>query len=98
MFSKAFPKVVQGSNYPVWQEVRLTDDEETLEDKKCRWDNVRIMKESLKDAAKMIKDKDYEDYERFVAPIAMHLFMKRASHVVYWKETKAKEKFDKLFC
>ncbi len=29
-----------------------------------------------------------------VARIAIALFEKRASHVVFWKESKAKEKFD----
>ena len=29
--------------------------------------------------------------------IAVALFEKRASHVIFWKESKAKEKFDDLF-
>ena len=97
MFSKSFPRQIQGSNYPIWEEIRLTDAEEILEEKKCRYDNIRVMKECMTDASKMMKEKELEDYERFIPHVAMNLFMKRASHAVYWKETRAKEKFDKLF-
>lgn len=93
-FSKSFPKTVEGSSYPQWKEVFLTEGEEREEEKKCREKNIKIIKECIDDAKGIIKEKNLKDYQTDVVNIAISLFEKRASHSVYWKESRAKEKFD----
>jgi len=93
-FSKSFPKTVPGSSYPQWEEVFLTEEEEKEEEKKCREENIILMKECIDDAKKIILEKSMKDYQTDIINIAISLFEKRASHSVYWKESKAKEKFD----
>jgi len=95
-FSKAFPKYIKGSNYPRWEEVTISDDEESLEEQKCRVENISLMKECVEDAKKIIDEKDLKKYQTDLINIAISLFEKRASHAVHWKEKKAKEKFDSL--
>jgi len=41
--------------------------------------------------------KSLKDYQTDLIHIAISLFEKRASHSIYWKESKAKEKFDGMF-
>ncbi|MBL7056341.1 hypothetical protein ISS07_05490 [Candidatus Woesearchaeota archaeon] len=96
-FSKSFPKQVKGSSYPHWEEVSLTDAEEKLEEDKARVENINLMKECIDDAKSIVKDKELKDYQTDFMHVAIALFEKRASHAVYWKENKAKEKFDKMF-
>lgn len=96
-FSKTFPREVKGSNYPVWEEITLTKEEESVEDAKAREENIKLMKECLKDSEKIIKDERLKDFQTNAVSIAISLFEKRASHSVYWKEWKCKEKFDKIF-
>lgn len=93
-FSKSFPKTVPGSSYPQWEEVFLTEEEEKEEEKKCREENIKIMKECISDAKEVVTKKTLKDYQTDIVNIAISLFEKRASHSVYWKESKAKEKFD----
>ena len=93
-FSKSFAKTTDKSVYPKWIEVFLTEDEEREEERKCRQENIRLMKECLEDAKKIFSESKLKDYQTNVISIAVALFEKRASHVVYWKESKAKEKFD----
>ena len=96
-FSKSFPRTVEGSNYPRWEEVYLSESEEQEEDKKCREENIEMMKECLEDAKKIFVDSRLKDFQTNVISIAIALFEKRASHSVFWKESKAKEKFDELY-
>ena len=93
-FSKAFPKYVQGSNYPKWEEVYLTEEEETLVEQKARLENVKLFKDCLDDAMNIVETKKLKHYQTDLISIAIALFEKRSSHNVYWKENKAKEKFD----
>lgn len=93
-FSKNFPREVKGSNYPKWEEVVLTPDEESLEEQKCRKENIAIMQECITDAMKIMDKKELKRFQTDMVNIAISLFEKRASHVVYWKENRAKEKFD----
>jgi len=95
-FSKTFPKTIAGSNYPVWEEVFLSEEEETEEEKKCRFENIKLMKECIADAEQILKDSKLKDFQTNVIDMAISLFEKRASHSVYWKESRAKEKFDQL--
>jgi len=89
VFSKAFPRQIKGSSYSVWEEISLTEDEERAIEEKARKENIGLMKQCLEDAQKISSDKTTET--------AISLFDKRASHVVFWKEEKCKEKFDKKF-
>lgn len=94
-FSKTFPKTTDKSVYPKWIEVYLTDLEEREEELNARKKNIEIMKECVDDAKKIIDDKNLTKYQSDLVSIATALFEKRASHEIYWKENKAKEKFDK---
>jgi len=93
-FSKSFPKTIEGSSYPQWEEVFLTEEEEREEERKCREENIKLMKECIDDAKKIILEKNMKEYQTDIINMAISLFEKRASHSVYWKESKAKEKFD----
>lgn len=94
-FSKSFPKTVKGISYPQWEEVFLTEEEEGEEERKCREENIKLMKGCIDDAKKIIQEKSMKEYQTDIINMAISLFEKRASHSVYWKESKAKEKFDK---
>ena len=96
-FSKSFPRTVEGSTYPIWEEIKLTDKEEKEEEAKCRKENISLMKECIEDANGVMKDKSLKDFQSDLIKVAISLFEKRASHAVYWKESKAKKKFDELF-
>jgi len=96
-FSKKFPRDVKGSNYAKWEEINLTDDEELLIDNAAKLENIKLMEQCIDDARLIIKQRGLKDYQTDIINIAISLFEKRASHSVYWKEEKAKEKFDKKF-
>lgn len=93
-FSKAFPKRSDKSVYPEWVDVELTEGEEAQVEAAQRVFNNNLMQECLVDAKELLKEQ--KGYESSVVTLAQSLFEKRASHVAYWKEEKAKEKFDKL--
>ena len=92
-FSKKFPREKEGSNYPVWEEIFLDEIEDKSADQECRKENKELMKECINDAREI--SKDLKDYQSDIIHLAIALFEKRASHSIYWKESKAKEKFDK---
>ncbi|MBI4151971.1 hypothetical protein HY496_03295 [Candidatus Woesearchaeota archaeon] len=92
-FSKTFPRTVTGSSYPIWEEIYLTEQEERRAEERCRQENFQLLDESLQEAKILaIKHGINEDHIR--TQLAIALFEKRASHVVFWKESVAKEKFD----
>jgi len=95
-FSKTFPKTIKGSNYPRWEEVFLTDEEERFEEVRCRQENLKLMDECINDAKSIIAKQNLRPFQSDLIRVALSLFDKRASHAVYWKENKAKEKFDQL--
>ena len=92
-FSKTFPKTIPGSNYPVWEETILSEEEEKQVEENCRKENKRLLDECLQEA-KALAIKNAINTEENVTRLAIALFEKRASHVIFWKEIKAKEKFD----
>jgi len=96
-FSKSFPKTVKGSSYPQWEEISLNYAEEKDQEQKCRIDNIRLMKECIDDAKAILKEKSLKDYQTDLINVSIALFEKRASHSIYWKESKAKEKFDEMY-
>ena len=93
-FSKSFPRTSKTFPYPQWEENFLTDEEEKAEEKRCRNENIKLMKECIDDAKSIINEKGLKDYQTDLMHIAISLFEKRASHSIYWKESRAKEKFD----
>lgn len=96
-FSKKFPREVDGSNYPKWEEIFLTEEEEKEQEHRCRQENLKLMKECMDDAKLIMEDKGMKEYQSDLISLAISLFEKRVSHSVYWKENKCKEKFDALF-
>ena len=94
-YSKSFPRTTDKSTYPIWEEIKLTDVEETEQEVRTRKENINLMKECITDAKEIIENKGLKDYQTDVINMAISLFEKTASHVVYYKEEKAKEKFDK---
>lgn len=97
LFSKSFPKTSKTSQYPQWEEITLTDAEEKEQEAISRAENIKLFKECVEDAKSILREKSLKDYQTDLISIAVSLFEKRASHVIYHKESKAKEKFDKIF-
>lgn len=96
-FTKKYARDVKGSPYPKWEEIALSDDEELLIDDAAKKENIKLMKQCIDDAKEIIKERGLKPYQTDLINIAIALFEKRASHSIYWKESKAKEKFDKKF-
>ena len=96
-FSKSFPRMTEKSSYPVWEEILLTNDEEKHIEKLANSENINIMKRCFQDAKKLISEENLKTYQKNIVEVAIALFSKNASHSVYWKEAKCKEKFDEKF-
>jgi len=96
-FSKSFPKQSKTSTYPQWEEISLTDEEEREQEQKSREENIKLVKECIEDAKSILIEKGLNESNSDIINIAIALFEKRSSHEVYWKENKAKEKFDEMF-
>jgi hypothetical protein len=96
-FSKSFPKTSKTSNYPQWEEISLTEEEEKGAEKSSREENIKLFKQCVDDAKSILIEKGVNESSSDVINTAISLFEKRASHEVYWKENKAKEKFDQMF-
>jgi hypothetical protein len=96
-FSKSFPHTTDKSVYPKWEEITLTDSEEREQEVLARKENNQKMLESIDDAKEIIDKKNLKPYQTDMINLAIALFEKRASHEVYYKESKAKEKFDEKF-
>ena len=96
-FSKSFPKQSKTSTYPQWEEVTLTEAEEKAEEERARSENVNLFKECIEDAKSILIGKGLNESNSDIIKVAVALFEKRASHTVYWKESKAKDKFDEMF-
>ena len=94
-FSKRFPIDKPGSPYAAWEEVALSESEEQEIEEKQREHNKSLMRECLADATEIIRGQGLKEYQTDIANLAIALFEKRASHAVYWKEEKAKEKLAK---
>ena len=92
-FSKTFPRTVPGTNYPIWEEIYLTEEEERQIEEQCKRENFQLMDDCIKEA-KILSIKNQMNEDEVISKIAIALFEKKASHIVFWKESKAKEKFD----
>ena len=95
VFSKSFPRTTDKSVYPKWEEIVLTDTEEHEQELLARKENISKMHESIEDAKEIMKTQNLKPFQTDMINIAISLFEKRGSHEVYYKENKAKEKFDK---
>ncbi|MBU0628125.1 MAG: hypothetical protein KKC75_02970 [Nanoarchaeota archaeon] len=95
-FSKTFPKTVEGSTYPRWEEIFLTSEEEKDVEQKAKEENIELMKECIDDAKRILEEKGFKGFKEDMLAVAIPLFEKRASHIAYWKESKCKERFDEL--
>lgn len=91
-FKKSFRQTSDKSAYPKWVEVELNDDEEKEAAETARKKNVKIMMQSVEDARLIADEKDLDSPA--ITEIARSLFDKRASHTVFHKERRAREKFD----
>lgn len=94
-FSKSFPRTKD--KFPVWEEIRLTDQEEREIEEKARQEHLTLMRQCIEDAKKIAQESDLKDFQSDVITIAKSLFDKRASHTVFLKENTCKEKFDEKF-
>lgn len=93
-FSKSFPRNISGVTS--WEEITLSESEEKEVEQRSRFHNMRLFSECLGDAKKIMEEKQLKDFQTDQVHIAIALFEKRASHTVFEKEAKAKEKFDSL--
>ena len=97
MFSKSFPRTTDKSSYPIWEEIVLSDNEEKEIEEISKKENIELMKKCFDEARKILSEKNLKDYQSDIVSIATALYSKLASHSVYYKEHKAKEKFDEKF-
>lgn len=97
MHYKTFPKTMDGSNYPVWEEISLTDKDEFAVEERAKKENIKLMKKCVAEARKMLEEVGMREYQSDILNIALAIFRKQASHVVYWKDNLCKEKFDRAF-
>ena len=96
-FSMRIPRDVKGSNYPVWEEIALTEAEERAVEAAARERNIALLKECLRDAGQIVLDQDLKHFQNDLVHLASELFNKRSSHEVFWKEAKCREKFKELW-
>ena len=96
-FSKSFPRTTDKSVYPIWEEISLTEAEETEQESIARRENIEKMHQCIKDAKTIIESEGLKPFQTDMVNMAITLFEKRGSHEIYYKENKAKEKFDKKF-
>ncbi|MBN1502519.1 hypothetical protein JW930_03170 [Candidatus Woesearchaeota archaeon] len=97
VFYKTFPRETDKSVYPKWEEITLSDVEEKEQEIIARRENIGLMKECIDDAGEIMKQRQLKPFQTDMINIAIALFEKRASHQVYFKERKTKEKFEEKF-
>lgn len=95
VFVKSFPKNIKGTSVPIWEEIKLSDEEEKEVERKGVQVHYAMMRECIDDARKMLQEKGYGSDENVIS-VAIALFEKRASHTVFMKEQKTREKFEEM--
>ncbi len=93
-FSKSFPRTVENSNHTKWEEVFITSEEEREQENIAREENLFLMKECIIDARDIFQQEGLRAFQSDMIRVAATLFEKRASHTIFYKENRAKEKFD----
>lgn len=96
-FSKSFPRTDSKTNFPIWEEISLNNSEEQKVESEARREINALMKQCIEDARLIMGDMNLRDYQTDLVRMAVSLFEKRASHVVYWKEQACKDLFDEKF-
>ncbi|MFC1722662.1 hypothetical protein ACFL0V_00835 [Nanoarchaeota archaeon] len=96
-FSKTYPREVPGTTSPKWEEVFLTAQEEREREQVARQENIYLVRQCIADARNLVKAEDLKETQSAVLNVAMNLFKKRSSHVVFYKEEKCKQKFQSFF-
>ena len=81
-FSKTFPRTVSGTNYPIWEEIYLTQEEESQIEEQCKRENFQLMDDCIKEA-KILSIKNQINEDNVISKIAIALFEKKASHIVF---------------
>ncbi len=61
-YSKSFPNTLEGSSYPRWEEISLTQDEEKEQEELCRKENIELMKQCIDDVKNLMQEKELKDY------------------------------------
>lgn len=98
VFVKSFPRTLERQGqYPQWEEMKLTDEEEREQELLARIENLNVMKECIWDVRELMKEKNLKPFQSDIVSMAVALFEKRASHGVFWKERKCRDKFDVLY-
>lgn len=97
VFSHRLPRNVKGSTYSIWEEITLTDAEEREVEVAAYERNRTLLRECLQDAEQLMRERNMKPFQNDLVQLASELFNKRASHEVFWKEAKCKEKFDLLW-
>jgi len=97
VFSKSFPRTTEKSVYPTWEEITLSEAEEKEQEAIARRENIQKMHESIKDAKTIMESEGLKPFQTDMINMAISLFEKRGSHEIYYKENKAKDKFDIKF-
>ena len=77
----------------ITKEVKVTDEEEKEIEKECLLYNIKLIKECLKISESIINEEklNYRNKLR----IALALYEKQSSHVVYWKDKYCRIKLEK---
>ena len=94
-FSKSFPKTLEGVSYPKWVDVYLSHEEESEVEESTRLENRELMIKCIQDAKEIARSTQLNNYQSDIINMAISLFEKLASHSVYAKERRCKDKFDK---
>ncbi len=97
VFYKSFPRESPKGGYPKWEEIALNDAEEKEQEAIARRENIEVLKQCIEDSKAIMREKNLKPFQNDMMNVAIALFEKRASHSVYFKENKAKEKFDIKF-
>jgi hypothetical protein len=96
VFSKSYPRELNTGSTR-WEEMFLTAQEEREREQVARQENLFLIRQCIADARNVLKDEKMMDMQSHVLSMAMTLFKKRASHAVFYKEEKCKEKFLKYW-
>jgi hypothetical protein len=97
VFSRTFPREIPGSNFPKWEEIFLSAQEEREREQVARQENLFLIRQCIADARNILKDSGMMDMQSHVLSVALGLFKKRANHAVHYKEECCKNKFLKYW-
>ena len=93
-FHKNFPLQKAQSGFTSWHEITLSEEEEKRAEEKARDDHITTYNQCLDDAKEIILKNGMKSFDPNIIAIANALLEKRASHIAFYKEEMAKEKFD----